>query len=177
MIMGIPCDRLKTNYEHMKKKSINIFLIIAVSGIWVIVIYRVVNRYASASAPVVNQTITEEKIIPVKKTAVPFELIGNYRDPFLGDVPKPEKIKSTGNSEKKESKKTNPPVTDSWPQVKYIGMIKNNDSGKMVALMNIGGKEVRMNPGQDFNGVKLDKMFKDSCLISMNREKKIITKK
>jgi len=159
----------------MQKKGLNILLIVVVVSVWVVVIYRVVNRYASASGQPINEITTTEKIPAAKKTADTFELIGDYRDPFLGATPAPVRTNQNNNT-KKEIKKTEPVKTDTWPSVKYIGMVKNNDSGKMVALMNIAGKEIRMNPGQDFNGIKLDKMYKDSCMVSMNKEKKIIIK-
>jgi len=160
----------------MPKKGLNILLIVVVVSVWVVVIYRVVNRYASASGQPINEIPLTEKTPEIKKTKESFELIGDYRDPFLGESPAPTKTNQNNNT-KKEIKKTEPVKTDSWPSVKYIGMVKNNDSGKMVALMSIAGKEVRLNPGEDFNGIKLDKMYKDSCLVSMYREKKTITKK
>jgi hypothetical protein len=109
------------------------------------------------------------------------KLILGYTDPFLkNDAPASnsnEKYSLPATSkiikEKKIIEKSKP---DSWPAVKFYGLVRNTTSNKMVAIISINNKQKKMTNGDITEDVKLEKITRDSILVSWNKEKKYIRK-
>lgn len=161
----------------MKKNRTNILLIGIVIAIWGIVIYRIISGMKNVDSPI-NEIVStgfgfENKNTTTKDT---FSLHKNTRDPFLGKNPV-VLLKSNQNKNNAIKPNIQKPVTEiPKPDIKYLGMIKNNSNEKQMALVRINGQQKRMNPGEEIENMKLLKIFKDSCLFSYGKEKLIVKK-
>ncbi len=110
-----------------------------------------------------------------------FSLILAYRDPFLGNN---LYLANGGSSNQiitsqvipKTIETPKPIVAIDCPNIKYLGLILNKKNGQYVSLMNIEKKEFLMLEGQEINGVKILKAFKDSVIIQYKKEIKIYKK-
>ncbi len=162
----------------MRKKGLNIILITTVLGIWGIILFRMLSKPGtdpesstsiSAGMPV-KQHYTERDTV---------RLVARYRDPFLGTVSRTENPVSAPTATATSSARTpgvptvSPPVKE-WPALSFHGTIRNTQSGKTVAILNISGYETRMNAGDTLSGIKLEKIFRDSVLLSMGKAKRVI---
>lgn len=120
----------------------------AVLVIWGILGFKIVNTIGpDTSGP--QSIITLEKFVPphsiMKDT---FSIVADYRDPFLGTLPKRE-----------QPAKPNPklPKKDKLPEknISYTGFVTESTSGKKVFFISIDGKQLMMSLTEVQNGVKL----------------------
>ena len=102
-----------------------------------------------------------------------FSISANYRDPFLGRM-----ISVNANSiQKNETPKVEKVIQQiKWPTIIYNGMIKNQKSKKELALVQIGGKDNIMKAGETAEGIKIQKIYKDSIEVVFEKEKKAVRK-
>ncbi|MFH0894964.1 MAG: hypothetical protein V2A54_11075 [Bacteroidota bacterium] len=162
------------------KKSQYILLPLALI-LWGLIIYKVIlylNDPGDSPEPIAENNAPRNKS-NLKDT---FKLLGNYRDPFLGGtyVPVRNDNQNTNTSLKKGNKapvtKTEPVTTAKWPEVVYGGMIENKNYKKAVVILRINGKERLMSKGDNYDGVSLLRISRDSVHVSFNNQKKIIVK-
>lgn len=160
----------------MNKKALNGILVLLVSGVWMVVFYRIWASYSHATAVESPDSIPAgEMELSVKRDT--FSLLEEYRDPFLGATAVKKKS-SVAGSQQSAIKKT-PEIKKEktpWPAIKFLGIVKNNSSNQSMALLNIAGKELRMRTGDMHNEIHLDKIYKDSILVSRAKELKMIRK-
>lgn len=133
-------------------KKVKLYLLIVINLIaWGYVGYRIYGALQGN-----DDLLMEESNMPIKKISEDVKeesvvLMLNYADPFLkgGDYSKENKVKitSTSNSLPNQSPKTVQVVKvkkieSSVPSldIKYIGLIKNNDKGTQTAMISINGK-------------------------------------
>lgn len=128
--------------------------------------------------------ISDESTLPapVKEKKLSREkLILGYKDPFLKNnaiVSNPNErnnLPATRNI-KKENKISEKPIANSWPAIKFYGLVRNTTSNKMVAIISINSKQKKMSTGDITDDVKLEKITRDSILVSWNKEIKYIRK-
>ena len=141
----------------MKNKKLTYVLFPGAILIWVIVIYRIIAAVGPSDSGETAR-ISPKKFNTEKYTRDTFELISNYRDPFLGSIAKkPVAQKKTKTKPKKQKKK---PEKVEWPHISYEGIIRNEKSGEEVAVLRIDGMEYLMRKGDVVQNVKV-KSFED----------------
>jgi type II secretory pathway component PulC len=58
--------------------------------------------------------------------------------------------------------------------LKFKGIVKNLSNSRTVILVSFNGNAVRMSQGDVHDGYKLEKIFKDSCLMRFGKEKLMV---
>jgi hypothetical protein len=160
----------------MKNKGLTYVLGLVVLVVWGLIIYRIFLAVsADDNQPLQSSTSLKKEAfndytIPKDTT----KLLLNYRDPFA--APKPEE-KETFPDKSPVQKVVSPvpkrqPVN--WNLIKYSGYIHNPGSKKLIAMMNINGKELMMSEGETAEQVKLIKNLKDSVKVSYQGATKFI---
>lgn len=157
------------------KKKLTYLMLPVVIAIWGIIFYRIF--YAAGERNVA--VIKEERGVDVTKrkfTADTFDLIADYRDPFLGKAAATEqKAASSPVSTQKSEHKPSPSVI-LWPSVSYSGMIKNQSSAVQLVLLQVNGNSHTVKAGEVVEGIKIMKVYKDSVEVSFGKEKRVFKK-
>ena len=161
----------------MKKNKTNIVLILAVVGVWALLVYRFFFSGMQQENSLVNPISTTPEKLSVQNKPDRFTLSKITRDPFLDKQQSKPIYGENKSSNLPKKKKEEPPVIKKEnTSVKYYGMIKNNTVNKQMALISVDGKQKRMSLGEKFENIKLEKIFKDSCLIYIGKEKLMVKK-
>jgi type II secretory pathway component PulC len=155
----------------VKNKKATYLLMPIVIGIWIYVFYVLVGNKDKGN----NNTLHFSNGVQNKRKKQmlvdSFSINANYRDPFL-DV-----LTATDRTEKSTSFKAQPvkaqPVVG-WPKIAYLGIIKNQTGNKQLTLIQIDGKQNRMQLNQQVNGLTLIKITKDSIQVKFNKEMKYV---
>jgi hypothetical protein len=163
----------------MKNKLVTYFLIAAVVCLWGIIIYRIVDATGSND----DLQVSNNLVLPGKKVADAYtetkdttHLLLNYRNPFDHEEKKAE-------AEIPLAKLINPtPVAHiapiktptNWNFIIYNGYIRNAQSKKLLAIVNIRGTEYMMAEGETDAQVKLIKNLKDSIKVTFDGQSKFI---
>jgi len=152
----------------MKNKGLTYVLGLAVLLVWGMIIYRIFLAVNSDDDQPFQNTASLKKEVfndyTISKDTT--KLLLNYRDPFA--VLKPEE-KEIAPNKPDVQKAVNPVPTRqpvNWNLIKYSGYIHNPGSKKMIAMMNINGKELMMLEGETAEQVKLIKNLKDSVKVA-----------
>lgn len=166
----------------MKNKKATLFLCLLVLIVWGAIFFKILNssdrnsNNRNISFKVKTGDYNDYSVIDT------FKLILNYRDPFgLSNIPteisdsknqmysRPKIKASVGIKNEYQLKPTLP---ESF--IKYSGYIRNADSKKLLAILNINGKEVMMAEGQTYEDVKLIKNLRESLKVLIKGKTKII---
>ena len=162
----------------MKNKSVTYLLIGVVLLIWGLVFYRLF------SATQEDETFTPmaKAISALKKESEgsdTFELIHDYRDPFLG---KAQSMPiSEGHTPKKIVKpkvtepKVIPPSVD-WSFISYKGAITNKLSKREVGIFQINNVDAMMSANERIGDITILKVSRDSAQVLYKGIKKGIYK-
>jgi len=163
----------------MKNKVITYILLVIVIGIWGRIIYSGFFLGPEEEEP--NVSHYEPVQLDEENNAIEkVELIANYRDPFLGKGTKHSKgpitrpLRSNKQNNKKEAPSIDKPI--SWPSINYYGLMKNVNSSDKIAIINIEKKQVLWREGEQYEDLSVLKIYKDSILLSLADENKIILK-
>ncbi|MEQ9064061.1 MAG: hypothetical protein RIE58_07780 [Vicingaceae bacterium] len=100
-------------------------------------------------------------------------LLLNYRDPFLERSRRSVIHNTPGLTSKKQLQKA--PAIISWPGVEYNGSIGSRNQEAM-AMIKINGVEKILKAGVETDGLELNRIFKDSILVTYSGEHKTIRK-
>ena len=165
----------------MNKKKINIVLIIAVLAIWGILIYRFVGGHFFTDAPEISFQPTAINGQPIFTKKEKHDIAIHERDPFLS---KHDYIRYNypSNSGAKQSNNPNNKVDNSkapvqWPNIKYLGFVKQKKSRRPLILLQINNKFYRKRPNENLiGGVKIMKFYNDSIKLKLKGEIKVISK-
>ncbi|MDF1676543.1 MAG: hypothetical protein P1U44_12585 [Vicingaceae bacterium] len=160
---------------QQKKKTIYILMPIVIL-VWGFVFYQLYGYFFSTPSYANTEEKTIINIDEIKKDT--FSIVANYRDPFLSQkrvqtVNYQVATKTNGTS---KTKKHTPPTVLKWPSIQYKGMIKNNNSERRVAIVNIDGKERIVKEGTTLNELKVVKIEKETITVSFQDEQKTINK-
>ncbi|MXV50403.1 hypothetical protein GS399_05410 [Pedobacter sp. HMF7647] len=163
----------------MKKKQLTYLLLLAVLGIWGIIIYRLIFSGQDELLPVpgvgpgVQAAFLSDKDF-VSDTA---RLWLNYPDPFTGETGAiADKSVSTVVPEKQvmlQAPVVRKPVV-SWPMMSYNGFVVRQASHQLIALLTISGQEKLLAEGERFAGVEIVRNFKDSLKVRYAGETKYV---
>lgn len=157
----------------MKKKYLNIALILLVVFIWGKLIYKYTKNNTQPSI-VANQPNIENKLINVEKRT--FELNLLQRDPFLNKAYSNNKKPKT--TQKKRVNKTVIKSNFRWPKIEYFGYItKSNTSNAKLAILKING-QIKNKKEKTYidEFIFIKKIYKDSIIIKGNNKLKTIKK-
>ena len=164
----------------MKNKKATYALGLAVLVVWGLILYRVFylgkensGQGFGNTAPVYPKETLNDYSIPPDTAKLQL----NYRDPF-GGPPPPDtaripvaKIPSPLNRAVVPIK---PPAQD-WGFIRYSGFVKNPGSKRLVAMVNIRGKDLMMSEGETAEDVRLLKNLQDSIKVLYKGKPKTIT--
>lgn len=160
----------------MKNKKLVYVLLPLVVLIWGIIVYRIFTSINPDSPNVTGRqsslvTDTLQKNVPDT-----FTIVANYRDPFLGALPvapsKPGFSVTKPVAKAPEPPKETIPVL--WPSLSYSGMVRNKDSKKQMALIQINNSMHSMQINETVAGVQLLGIYPDSIIVVFNKQKKTI---
>ncbi len=171
----------------MSKKA-KLYLLIVINLIaWGYVGYRIYGAlqgdedlaFESTSMPL--KKIKEDK----KEDSVVLKL--NYADPFLkgGSYAKENKVKtgSSSNQSNQQTQKPSPvaPIKKVEAQpvnldIKYIGLVKNNDKGTQTALISINGKSYFVKPKDVVEGAVIKEISSDNISILIGKQLSLVKK-
>lgn len=146
-------------------------MIPAVLLVWIIVGYKIYIKYVGEDSEIeLVQDVVENN--RTKMASEVFYLMGNYRDPFLGNKVAEAELKvQEALSMQRPDKIIQPPVVVPKAQVRWPNI---NVGGKVnhKALIVIGNKKCILSEGQEELGVKLLKLAKDSVKLGYSGEER-----
>lgn len=129
----------------MSKNAKTYVLLGLVLIIWGIIGYKVVKTLSPDEEPLlVSEPVSFEAKPLVKKDT--FTLLANYRDPFLGTLPKSERKPSKKQVAKQPVQKRN---------IVYSGLVSQSGSGNSLFFVTIDGQQHLMSKKEDKDGVQL----------------------
>ncbi|WP_407427527.1 hypothetical protein [Arcticibacter sp.] len=164
----------------MKNKTMTVVLIVSVMAVWGIIFYRIFQASGEESslataAGVKKSSYESLDEYRMKDTLV---LALNYRDPFSGRqmkvTPPPAAPEAIDQAVTAMSNYTTPEPEVNWSAIRYTGYIVNPEIKRIVALMNIQGKEFMLTEGQQAGGVKILKNNRDSVKVSYSGKTKFL---
>jgi len=139
--------------KMLKNKKAIYILLPLVIFIWGIVIYNIFSSMGGGSEIVLVNTAIPEESVSRQIAIDTFSITANYRDPFLGKIVsgKPKPIKKQFKKRPPIKKKPIQPIR--WPSISYGGMIRNQQTNKLIAMVKINGKDNLMNEGGVVAGI------------------------
>lgn len=151
--------------------------------IWGFFVYRFYTAYADSDLPsssVTSQAIKLENL----KDSVSYHLKLDYKDPFLKDVKRESTINTNGAGHftDQPSKKTAIPkaavtiAPKQLPEVKYLGLIKNTNSGLTTALVSVNGQSKLIKQNESVDGIIFKSFNKDSLVAKWGKERIVARK-
>lgn len=129
----------------MAKNTKTYILLGVVALIWGTIGYKVISGLSPADLPAIA---TSDSVDFKPKKSTPkdtFSITANYRDPFLGTVPKKKKLK----------KATAPRKVVPEIKLQYTGSIIGDDSQSSIFFVTIEGVQVLLKPKQTVQEVTL----------------------
>lgn len=166
----------------MKSKNLKAFLIISTIFIWGIIAFKIISFLKTPDVSVLNkyQKETVPKEIIKKET---FEIVANYRDPFLVKKINTENVNNIENKQSENSK--SPRASSSkkiknelnWPIIRYKGQILNTNSQKQTGMLTINNKEFLVTKEIEYEEIYVDYIYKDSIRLIYQNEIRTFKKK
>ncbi|RKR84470.1 hypothetical protein BDD43_4708 [Mucilaginibacter gracilis] len=157
----------------MKNKKLTYFLgflVVTIWGLIIVKLFKAINGddepLAIATRPAMKTSLADYAI-PKDTT----HLLLNYRDPFSEKKAEPVE-KATDEPSHKIIVPQKPAIN--WNNIRYSGYIHNAGSKKLIAMVNVNGKELMLSEGETAEQVKLIKNMKDSIKILYQGTKKFI---
>jgi hypothetical protein len=169
----------------MNKKA-KLYLLIIINLIaWGYVGYRIYGALQGDDELLLDNSTTTLKKIDESKKEDTIVLSLNYADPFLkgGNFIKEHK-QNTANSKNstsntnvvKSSIKTSSVASTPAQDIKYIGMVKNNDKGTQTAMISINGKSYFAKKNDMIEGFTFINITNDFIKLKKGKESLIINK-
>ena len=159
----------------MKNKKLAYILLPMVALIWALLMYKLYVKFFGGGE-ILNVVVQNSQEQNVKSKIEEFELIADYRDPFLGNnISEPDAVVSSPPMQRPAvvivpSAVPKPFVR--WPQIKPGGVV-----GKKKFIGVINGKNVFINLGEEEHGVKFLNFSKDSIWLKFSTEIKSFPQK
>ena len=141
---------------------------VAVLGIWGIIGYRII----SAFSPEIPEVATQEVSVafnPKPQTAAmdTFSIQLVERDPFLGTL-QTKKTNTTPSNYRTIPKDT------LWPQIRYGGMVKRQNTAEQIFVITINNQEHLVKKGQTMEDIKLLQGTSKSITVRYKNKQKVI---
>lgn len=154
----------------MKNKKALYILLPVVIFVWGFIAFKIfghLNRKDPVPLTQGNRQ-TEEQNNNVPDT---FNLINDYRDPFLNRT---TPTKKTVSKRVKKVKTDNKRIV--WPDIKYTGRMVNQHTNKSLVSLTINGKEWIFRKGEHKDNITLLRAYDDSVKVKYEQEIKYILK-
>jgi hypothetical protein len=169
----------------MSKKA-KLYLVILINIIaWGYVSYKIYGALQGDDDFELSDEKIEIKKINETKKEDTVLLTLNYPDPFLkgGNFSKERKANSStssGSVSKPEkpaaSAKPKQDVTPVTVDIKYIGLVKNNDKGTQTAMITVNGRSFFVNQKETVEGYTIREIGKNFITLKKGREILVINK-
>ncbi len=162
----------------MKSKRTTYLLMAVVAGIWGLIGWKVWKGLQGDD----NSAMPAERVVQSKKKNQlldSFQLIANYRDPFLGkaiqQTPTVTAAVRTTQTEKPTITKPEPPV-NTWPEIRYGGFVKKSGQDNGAGFLIVNGSSEIVTRGQTIQNITIVQLWPDSVQVMRGKERKIIRK-
>jgi hypothetical protein len=158
------------------KKAIYILIPLNIA-VWGFFIYRFYMAYNDTDIPETGNQLKFEKQSIQAGDSTLYKLSLNYKDPFLKNSPvEPRRDFGPVITTAKPSKPTVLAVVPpkQIPDIKYVGLIKNSNSGTSTALVSINGESKLIKPNDNYNGIVFKAFNKDSLVAKWGKEKIVV---
>lgn len=159
----------------MTKKGWTRILIVIVAGLWSYNIYRTIQNYQLKTETQELVSTTRMNFSPIVFNKDSFELVLATTDPFLkSNATWKRNNRPTANTPQQLTAQKKTPVPQAekkplkWPQITYLGFVKNKDQGRTLCMLNINNKVTRLSEGETAEGIKLIETFRDSVVLELN---------
>lgn len=131
----------------MKKNTKTYLLLAVVALIWGTIGYRIISGMNNDPEP--EQTMTDVRFKPLpSKEKENFTILADYRDPFLGTLPK-KQVKKVLRSNKPKAP-TVPEVT-----IEYTGFVADKERNQNIFFVTINGRQHIMSVKDEIEKVQL----------------------
>lgn len=165
----------------MKNKSVTYLLGAVVLLIWGLVFYRLFSAVNEEDFSAPLSAYSGTKAVEKNTDSDSFELINDYRDPFLGQWSGSMQSSLGENRPKAPRKKVvksipapvTPPPID-WSFVSYLGTIHGKGSKKKLAILKLNDREMMVGNNDRIGDVTVLKVGKDSVLVSFQGVTKVL---
>jgi hypothetical protein len=147
--------------------------------VWGFFIYRFMSAYIESDIPSTERSPITTKTEKIEEDHA-YTLNLNYKDPFLKSSPQVINL-PTNNSYGQVQKKSKPkdqivPEQKKLPDVKYLGLIKNNSTGLSTALISVNGQSKLIKQNDVVDGILFKTFSKDSLVAKCGKERIIVRK-
>ena len=178
----------------IKKNSKIIYpLIVLVVALWVTILFKIFS-FDNPISPDIMQAGKKHEVEKTTKENKDFELILDYKDPFLFGVNSNEKgynnerIENPNNSNSTDFQLWQDIAVENrynmednnqteMPEVNYLGIFNNTTQGKKVAILEIDKTSYIMEEGHEKHGVKIITVKSDSIVLLVNQTQLVYKKK
>ncbi|MCB0761754.1 MAG: hypothetical protein KDC12_09550 [Flavobacteriales bacterium] len=145
-------------------------MIVLVLFIWGKVIWDIVDADSGHDEFVSEINVVHAIDETEMKVMDTYQLLDRYRDPFLDKEHVPDRIKPTKTVDRPIKQKAEAPVvTVNWPEVKYLGRMQNNQTGKQSAILVNQSKEMVVFEGDSIaDAFQIYVIQRDSLVLACN---------
>lgn len=162
----------------MKKKYLNIVLVIVLIFVWGSIIRKYFGNKGSKDNIVEIPTAIGNYNYDDKKSKDTFKLKLTNTNPFKTTKRRLKKITTTSNNVPKSNtvkKKESKPVV--WPKMTYHGFVKSNDKTTKLVILKVNDKLYRKREKEKIDQLLVVKAYEDSLILLNNNESKTIKRK
>lgn len=157
----------------MKDKRKQLFLLAAVVLIWGVIAWQFYSVLSPEETP---QVFAKRSVVsPDTATTAPYELLLNYKDPFLKKESR-QKQRSGPSPRVVIPLKTEHRSTDpiNWAVFKYLGTVENEHTKERVALVSFKSKMLMLKRNEAIEGFRIIRVFNDSLHVGYHDQIKTI---
>lgn len=166
----------------MLKNKKAIYILIPVNLlVWGFLAFKIYSALNETDAGLANAKTTTLKVHSLTDS-VTYKLVMDYKDPFLKDV-KPDRqlqnsqpVSNAQVQPKSTPPKPAPVIPKQLPEVKYLGLIKNNTSGLSTALVSVNGQSRLIKQNESVDGIVFKSFNKDSLVAKWGKERIVARK-
>ncbi len=156
----------------LKNKGVIFVLLLAVGYVWYQVFYRIKDNFFSENtAPLKTEKKYTEGSFSIERDTTP--LLVNYSDPFS----KQFVLSNTNTTTNQPTVEPMPKPIEKkyveWPEIRYFGFLKSNQSKQPLAILKINGEFFYVRNGDDlFDGFIVKNVSKECIWIKYYSETK-----
>lgn len=152
----------------MKNKKRTLYLLIAVIAIYVAIIVRFFMLSNDSNSTGTTDFLATDFKPTTYEVRKDFTINNNYRDPFLGKLPK-------SNKRAPKARRSQPSTTNTFfPDVQYVGVISDTKSGTKVLSLKVNGNEYVVREGKTVDSVKVLSGNSNNIVVSYKGKRKTI---
>ena len=159
----------------MKKKKALYILVPVTLLVWGGILFKILSNFGGDDPLPINTILNEDIQNMSVELSDSFELFLNYPDPFLGQSNQSSNTENTAQSfaDIKDGILKNP---QKWPLIKYYGHVKNTQTKSRRINLSINQKMYLLKTKDRVYDLRLERIYRDSIIVSMKYETKTIFK-